>query len=253
MVLPIIWIYTLLSVFLVSLISFIGIITLSIKTNKLRTFLIYMISFSAGTLLGDAFLHLLPEIIEKNGFGTDIALYILGGITSFFVLEKVIHWRHCHENILDETHIHPFAYTNLVGDGLHNFLDGVIVAASYIISVPVGLATTLAVLLHEIPQEIGDFGVLIHAGFSKSKALAVNFVSALFAVLGAILALLLNNYIENLELVLTPLAIGGFIYIAGSDLIPELQKHSTKLSHSILQLLAFIAGILVMLALLLIE
>jgi zinc and cadmium transporter len=248
-----VYLYSLISVLIVSLISLIGILTLSVNLKKLRSFLIYLISFSAGTLLGDAFIHLLPEAVETYGLGLNISLSILAGIIIFFVLEKFIHWQHCHGTITENHHIHPFAYTNLVGDALHNFLDGIIIAASYLISIPAGIATTLAVLFHEIPQEIGDFGVLLHGGFSKKKALAVNFLSALFAVLGAILTLWLGNSIENLEMFLVPIAIGGFIYIALSDLIPQLHKHSDKISKSLLQLIAFVIGIAVMALLLLFE
>ncbi|MCA9485878.1 MAG: ZIP family metal transporter [Nanoarchaeota archaeon] len=247
-----IWIYTLVSVFLVSLISLIGIITLSLKTQKLNKILLYLIALSAGTLIGGAFLHLLPELAE-DGFTLSISFYILSGILIFFVLEKVIHWNHCHTHLVDKKHIHPFAYTNLIGDALHNFLDGIIIAASYLISIPAGIATTLAVILHEIPQEVGDFGVLIQGGFTKSKALAMNFLSALTAFLGAILTLTLTSWVTNIELPLTAIAAGGFIYIALSDLIPEIHKHSHKISKSLLQLLVFLIGIGLMALLLLLE
>lgn len=253
MVMSTIWLYSLVSVLVVSLISFIGVLTLSINSAKLKKFLIYLISFSAGTLFGDAFLHLLPELVEESGFSTQLGLSIIGGLILFFILEKIIHWRHCHGDVSEENHIHPFAYTNLVGDGVHNFLDGIIIVASYFVSVPAGIATTLAVVLHEIPQEIGDFGVLIHGGFSKAKALFLNFVSAFFAIIGAILTLLLQNQIAGLETYLVPIAIGGFIYIAGSDIIPELHKHSDKISKSILQLIAFVLGVAVMYGLLFLE
>lgn len=247
-----VWIYTLLSVLIVSAISLVGVFTLSIKTEKLKSFLIYLISFSAGALLGDVFFHLLPEIVEDGGFGIEVSFSFLTGILIFFTLEKVIHWNHCHVPVSSH-HVHPFAYTNLLGDALHNFIDGIIIASSYLVNVQVGIATTIAVVLHEIPQEIGDFGVLLHAGFSRSKALFVNFLSALTAILGAIFALWLGGSIEGLSRVLIPLAAGGFVYIAGSDLIPELHKHSDKLGKSFLQLVALILGIMVMLSLLLLE
>lgn len=246
-----IWIYSLVSVILVSLISFIGVFTLSIKTEKLKKILIYLISFSAGALLGDAFIHLLPEIVEKTGFTLDISIYILTGIVIFFGLEKVINWQHCHHPIT-ENHVHPFVYMNLVGDGFHNLLDGLIIGASYIISMPIGVATTTAIALHEIPQEIGDFGVLVHGGFSKVKALFMNFASSLLAVVGVIIALTLKNFIDNLEIILVALAVGGFIYIASSDLIPELHKETGK-KKSLLQVIVFIIGILIMLGLLVLE
>jgi len=244
--------YSIISVLIVSLISFIGILTLSMNTDRLRKILIYLISFSAGSLFGDAFIHLLPEIVEETGgFGLNISLYILSGIVIFFVLEKVIHWQHCHMPIT-KTHVHPFAYTNLVGDGLHNFIDGMIIAGSYLVSVPAGIATTIAVLLHEIPQEIGDFGVLLHGGFSKGKALLMNFASALTAVLGAVVTLLLAGTVESITSIIVPIAIGGFLYIAGSDLIPELHKE-TAMGKAIIQVIIFILGIAIMAALLLLE
>ncbi len=249
---PSILTYSIISVLIVSLVSFVGLFALSINADKLRKILIYLISFSAGALFGDAFIHLLPEAIKEFGFGTNVSLYILSGIVIFFVIEKVIQWRHCHTPI-SENHVHPFAYMNLIGDAFHNFLDGLIIGASYLLSIPAGIATTLAIIFHEIPQEIGDFGVLIHGGFSRGKALLFNFFSALTAFLGAVISLLLSNFSTDVEAFLIPLAVGGFIYIAGSDLIPELHKNmhkETVVKKSLLQLIAFILGILVMLALL---
>lgn len=246
-----VWLYTIASVLIVSIISFVGIITLSIKLDKLKKFLIYMISFAAGALLGDVFIHLLPEIIKEGIFSLQTSFFILGGIVLFFIMEKVIHWQHCHMPQTSE-HTHPFAKLNLIGDGLHNFIDGIIIGASYLVNIPLGIATSLAVILHEIPQEIGDFGVLIHGGYSKSKALAFNFLSAFMAVIGAVIALVSSNYIDNLISYLIPITIGAFIYIAGSDLIPELHK-DFKTGKSFLQLLFLILGILVMAALLLLE
>lgn len=246
-----VWLYSLVSVFAVSLISLVGVFTLGLAVDKLRKILIYLISFSAGALFGDAFIHLLPELIEEGSFGLMSGIYILSGILMFFILEKVICWQHCHMPITKH-HVHPFAYMNLVGDSLHNFIDGLIIAGSYLASIPVGIATTLAVILHEIPQEIGDFGVLIHGGFKKAKAIFLNFITAVVAVFGTIVGLLLNNYIPNIHNILVPLAIGGFLYIAGSDLIPELHKE-TKIRISIIQIISFILGILIMMALLLLE
>ena len=245
--------YTLISVLLVSVVSLIGVLTISINSNQLRKILIYFISFSAGALFGDAFLHLLPQVVEKNGFTLNISISLLSGIFVFFILEKIIQWRHCHIPENSKNHVHPFAYTNLIGDALHNFIDGLIIAASYIVSIPIGIATTLAVIFHEIPQEIGDFGVLVHAGFSKNKALFMNFLTALTAVLGALVGISLTGKIEGITFLLVPFAAGGFIYIAGSDLIPELHKHSDEFKKSFAQLLALIFGVLVMVLLLLLE
>ncbi len=244
-----IWLYSLISVILVSLISFAGLLTLSIKISLLKKILIYMVSFSAGALLGDAFIHLLPEAIKNTGLTLNISVYLLIGILLSFILEKIINWRHCHIHPNTKDHIHPFAIMNLFGDAVHNLIDGLIIGASYLAGFPIGIATTLAVILHEIPQEIGDFGVLLQGGFSKNKALFFNFLTALTAILGAIISLVLSNYIENLILFLIPFAAGGFIYIAGSDLIPELHKE-LKIKNSLLQFLAIVLGILIMIALL---
>lgn len=246
-----VWIYTLVSVLVVSLISLIGVFTLSLKADALKKILIYLVSFSTGALFGGAFIHLLPEVAEEHGFGMEISLYVLSGIVIAFVIEKFIHWRHCHHPTTDD-HPHPFAYMNLVGDGIHNFIDGMIIAASYMVSIPVGIATTVAVALHEIPQEIGDFGVLIHGGFSRAKALFLNFVTALVAVVGAVVALMLTSSVHGLTEFLVPFAAGNFIYVAGSDLIPELKKEAT-LGKSFLQLLALVLGIAVMAALVFLE
>lgn len=246
-----IWLYSMGSVAAVSLISLIGVVTLSIKAEKLNQFLIYMIAFSAGALFGDAFIHLLPEAAGKVGFGLNISLYILTGIAFSFIVEKIIHWRHCHHPTTQD-HPHPFAYLNLFGDGVHNFIDGLIIAAAYMASIPVGIATTLAVILHEIPQEIGDFGVLLHGGFSKSKALVLNFFTALTAVLGTVIALTLGQYLEGLEIFLVPFAAGSFIYIAGADLIPEIHKE-VKVSKSVGQFLTFALGVAIMVLLIFVE
>jgi zinc and cadmium transporter len=246
-----IWIYSLVSVFIVSLISLIGVLTISVKLDKLKKIMFYLVSFAAGALIGGAFLHLLPEMIEEFGFGMNVAFLLIGGIVLFFGLEKIVHWHHYHTP-LTKGHAHPFAIMNLIGDGFHNFLDGLIIGASYLISIPTGIAVTVAVAFHEIPQEIGDFGVLIHGGFSRAKALLMNFLSALLAVVGAVASLTLSGFVENIQFFIIPIAIGGFIYVACSDLIPELHKeHNVK--KSLIQLLVLILGILVMAGLLFFE
>ncbi|MSS74858.1 ZIP family metal transporter [Candidatus Pacearchaeota archaeon] len=248
-----VWVWSLVSVLVVSLLSFVGLATLGLKLTKLKTVVIYLISFAAGALLGDVFLHLLPEAVETSGgFGLRISFGVLGGMVLFFLLEKVIHWRHCHMPIDEKEHIHAFAYTNLIGDALHNFLDGVLIAGSFLVNWPTGIATTVAVVLHEIPQEIGDFGVLVHGGFTRKRALWLNFLTALTAVLGAVITLLVAGRIEGLVEWLVPVAAGGFIYIATADLIPELHKDATT-RRSLGQVLAFVLGIAVMASLLLLE
>ncbi len=241
--------YAFISVLLVSLVSLIGVTMLSLQTDKLRKVVLYLVSFAAGALLGDVFLHLLPELIEEAGFSFGLAFTALGGIGVSFVIEKFVHWRHCHIPHSKE-HPHPFAVMNLVGDGVHNFIDGIVVGASYLASVPVGIATTIAVFLHEIPQEIGDFGVLLHGGFSKGRALFLNFLLALTALLGVIVVFVLGAWIDGILPFAIAFAGGAFLYIAGSDLIPELHKESRFL-QSFMQLLCLIAGVAVMSALLL--
>ena len=245
------WSTSLISVFLTSLLSFVGVLFLVIRKKQLEQLIFFLVSFAAGGLLGDAFLHLLPEAVEELGFGLEVSLAVLIGLLLFFALEKFIAWRHCHVPT-SKSHPHPLALMNLVGDGLHNFTDGVIIAASYLTSFPLGLATTLAVIFHEIPQEIGDFGVLVHGGFTKRKALLFNFLSALMAILGASLTLFLSNKLMISIELLIPFTAGGFIYIAGSDLIPELHKE-TDLAKSGLQLLGLLLGIGVMASLTLLE
>ncbi len=244
-----IWGYVLLSVFFVSLVSFAGVFFLGLKEEKLKKILLYLVSFSAGALLGDVFLHILPEMAEA-GFGTSEGVYILAGIVLFFALERFVFWHHSHSEHSEE--IHSSVYLTQAADSLHNFVDGIIIAASYFISIPVGIATTMAVIFHEIPQEIGNFGVLLHGGWSKSKALWYNFFSALSAVLGALVVLVFARGDAAIPSWLTALAAASFIYIAMSDLIPELQKVKEQ-KKSILLLLTFIFGALCMALLLLAE
>jgi zinc and cadmium transporter len=239
-----VWLYSLISVLVVSLFSLIGALVLFFKLDKLKKILPYFVSFSAGALLGGVFIHLLPEIAQERGFTLDTSLLVLLGILIFFVLEKIICWRHCHIPTSEE-HPHTLGVMNLIGDGLHNFTDGVIISASFMTSLSLGLATTLAVIFHEIPQEIGDFSVLIYAGYSKGKALLFNLLTALMAVIGAVITLTVFSQIEAITYYLIPLTAGGFIYIASSDLIPELKKEQ-GLKKSFLQLLGLLTGVLIM-------
>ena len=216
-----IWFYTLVSVGVVSLISFVGIVGLAFREETLKRVLMYLVSFSAGALLGDVFLHILPEIAE-NEFSTREGVYFLIGIFVFFVLEKFIHWHHSHSEHSEE--IHSMVYLTQIGDTLHNFLDGLIIAGSFLVSIPVGIATTLAVVFHEIPQEIGNFAIFIHGGWSKRKALLYNFFSALASVLGALVVLVFFRVSVEVPTMLLSLGAASFIYIALTDLIPELHK-----------------------------
>ena len=244
-----VWFYTLLSVFIVSLISFVGVLGLAVKPERLKKWLIYLISFSAGALLGDVFLHIFPEMAEA-GFGSLEGFYVIVGIFVFFALERFVWWHHSHSEHGEE--VHSMVYLTQTGDTLHNFIDGIIIAASFFISVPVGIATTLAVIFHEIPQEIGNFAVLVHGGWKAKKALLYNFFSALSAVAGALLVLIFNRNSPDVPNWLTAIAASSFIYIAMSDLIPEIHKAREKKNSSLL-LGSFILGVGAMALLLLLE
>lgn len=245
------FLYAFISVVIVSIVSLVGIVTLWFSTTFLKKILLFLVSFSAWALFGDAFLHLLPEAIEINWFTLLVSLSLLWWIVFWLVTEKVIRRNHCHMPIT-KTHVHPVATMNLVWDMVHNFIDWLIIGASYLVSIPLGIATTLAVVLHEIPQEIWDFGVLVHGWYSKKRALLMNFLTALTAILGVIISFVLYNYMQNIVAFLVPFAAGTFIYIAGSDLIPELHKEN-KLSQTLPQILFFLLGIGIMSILLLLE
>ena len=233
------------SVVLVSAISLIGVFFLSIRRALLKKLLLFLVSFAVGALFGDAFIHLLPEAYSTLGSGLNTSLLVLFGIMVFFVLEKVIRWRHCHDPECKRHEKPPIVEMNLIGDGVHNLIDGMVIGATYLVSIPLGITTTLAIILHEIPQEIGDFGVLIHGGLTPSRALLFNFLSALTAVLGAVISLTLGPAIQGYSLILVPMTAGGFIYIAGSDLLPELH-HESKPRNSLWQLVGILCGIGVM-------
>ncbi len=245
-----IYFYSIVSVLIVSLVSLIGVFTLSLRYELLQKYLFVIVSLAVGALLGDTFIHLIPEAFESIKNPLYLSLAILSGIFIFFILEKFLHWHH-HEGIHD-THNHALGSLVIVSDGVHNFIDGIVIGASYLISVPVGIATTVAVILHEIPQEIGDFGVLLHAGYTKAKALWLNFISALFSLLGVIVAILLGNSASTFIIWLLPITAGGFIYIAMTDLIPELQK-TKKVAYSLIQLVSILVGIGLMVLLILVE
>jgi zinc and cadmium transporter len=227
--------------FLISLASLIGVFTLSIKDKILSKLLLFLISLSAGALMGGAFIHLLPEASEKLNSGNMYPIVLFSFIL-FFLIEKLLHWRHCHKKNCD---VHTFGYMNLFGDAVHNFIDGLVIAATFLTDVKLGIVTSFAIALHEIPQEIGDFGVLLYSGFSRKKALLANFLVALTAVLGGIIGYFLSLQIENMTSYLLPFTAGGFIYIAASDLMPEIRKE-TNLKKSLVSFAVFILGVGIM-------
>ncbi len=244
--------YALASVIIVSCIPLIaGAIVFSHK--KISNAVFILISVSIGALFGDVFIHLIPELFKQSSSALN-SLYIIIGILFFFAFEKFFHWHHehhmhtaeCHERIL------PVGYMSLASDGIHNFIDGVIIGISYLVSLPVGIATTVAVILHEIPHEIGNIGILLHAGFSKKRAFLFNFYSGLLAIGGAIAALAISEQIQGVIPFILAFTAGSFIYIAGSDLLPELHK-TTDPRHTTLQFFGIACGVGLMLLLLVLE
>jgi zinc and cadmium transporter len=246
--------YIIFSVLLVSLISVLAIIPYLFKRKIDPKMLLLMLSLSVGTLFGAVFLHFLPEI-SHEGYSLINGLHILLGVLVFFMLEKFVHWHH--HKCKDEKHDHKphdepghghayhLAPINLIGDGIHNFLDGILIAGSYIVSIPLGIAATVSVIFHEVPQEVADFGVLLYSGMSRMKAVILNLLSALTALIGAGLGLLLAGNVAWFEGFILPFAAGSFIYIAGSNLLPELHKHC-HFRESVVHLFMIIIGILIM-------
>lgn len=229
------------SVGVVSVFSLVGAVTLLFTAARVRLILYVLVAFSAGGMMGGAFFHLLPESLEHTP-SLPVFVTLLVGFSLFFILERLILWHHCHDDVCK---VHPFTYLNLVGDGVHNFIDGFVIAAAYLIDVHVGIVTTLAIVLHEIPQELGDFGVLIYGGFKPRRALFMNFVTALLAIAGALTGYFMSHFMAPVMPYILPFAAGNFIYIAGSDLVPELHKEP-KLSKALLAFFVFIAGLVLM-------
>ncbi len=230
--------------FLISLVAFIGALTLFLREEILNRILLILVAFSAGALIGGAFLHLIPEAIQEIGvdemsiFAT--FSYLLVGFCTFFVLEQLISWHHHHATSHPE--IMPFSYLILISDGVHNFIDGLVIAASFMVNFHIGITTTLAIALHEIPQEIGDFGVLVYGGFDKVKALSLNYISAITVVVGGIVGFILYGWLGESVSVLLPFAAGNFIYIASTDLIPEI-RFKENIVRSLIRFIVFLAGI----------
>lgn len=234
------WLYALSSTMIVSMISLIGIVTVGVNIDKLRRIIFILVSLAVGSLFGDAFIHLIPEAFEQNKDTRSVALGILGGILFFFLIEKFIRLHHDHTD--EEEHISSVGYMNIIANGVHNFIDGLLIGISYLANIEIGIATTIAVVAHEIPHEISEFGVLIHSGFTKRKALIYNFLSASISFIGTTLVLIIGNEAGAMIKYLIPFAAGGFVYIAGSNLIPELHKES-KIKKSAIQIIAIIFGI----------
>jgi zinc and cadmium transporter len=222
---------------LMSAIALVGSVTLLLRETTLKKILLPLVALAAGTLLGGALLHLLPAAIEKSGNHPSVYLWTLLGFTLFLALEQFLHWHHCHRAPSEHR---PLTYLILIADGVHNFIGGLAVAGAFLIDVRVGISTWLAAAAHEVPQELGDFGILIHGGWKKGKALLYNFLSALTFLVGGIVAYG-ASFAFDISFLL-PFAAGNFIYIAAADLIPEIKYHDDPRGN-VVHFLAFLAGL----------
>ncbi len=265
-----------LMIFIIGSFSLIGLFMISIREKTLDNILFILVAFATGTILAYALFDLIPESLhqleELNSSGAGIAenlvfIFIIFGFVIFFVIERFIYWFHGHahekENKLvcytglgegenyslsQNSGVKSFALLNLIGDGLHNFLDGIIIIVAFLSGAKSGIIITLAVVFHEFPQEIGDFGILLYGGFSKKKALFFNFLSGMIALLGGLTAFILSDNVEIFNLFFLAFSGGGFLYIASTELMPELIKEK-DLKKSIIQALIFLCGIILIISL----
>lgn len=230
------WIF--LSGLAMSVIALVGSVTLLLREETLRRIVRPLVAFAAGSLLGGAFFHMLPAATAGAEDPAPVFLWAMVGFGVFFALEQFLHWHHCHRASADCKQ--PLTYLILLGDGLHNFLGGLGVAGVFLIDVRLGIAAWLAAVAHEVPQELGDFGVLVHGGWSRGRALLLNFASALTFLVGALLAWAASARIDVAFLV--PFAAGNFVYIAASDLVPEVNKHHDPVAN-LVHFVSFVAGL----------
>lgn len=226
----------------ISLISLLGVALFKIRKKLLKEELITLVGLATGALLGDAFLHLIPEAFEITENKTGLGLWIIGGMLIFFCLEKILKWRHCHN--IDCHEEESLAWMSLAADSVHNFIDGLIIGGSFLNGTALGITTSMAIVLHEIPQEIGDLAILIHGGFSLKKAAVMNLMTAFFNLVGVLTIWIIGKNFAGTNLL--ALTAGGFIYLAASDLIPELHRHESRLKQSLWQLLTVILGVTIM-------
>jgi zinc and cadmium transporter len=233
--------YSLIAVTAASLVSLIGILTLFFRKGSIENITSSLIAVSTGALLGAAFLDLIPEAVEVISV-EKTSMFILGGIIAFFAIEKFLFWYHCHDGKC-EGH-QPLPYLILFGDIFHTFLDGVIIAVAFLTDTALGVVTTFAIIIHEVPHELSDFFVLIHGGFSRTKALFSNLLVAFAHYVGVAVVFLFSIKSEMSLIYLLPFAAGGFIYIAVADLIPELHK-DTGVKKAIIQLILMLFGIII--------
>jgi len=222
-----------------ALLGFAGLFSFYMREDMVKKLAFYLTAFAGGALIGGAFFHLIPEASEFFE-PLQMSILIVGGFVAFLAIEGYFHWHHC-----EDCEIHPFTYTMIVGDAIHNTIDGLVMAAAFIVSIPLGITTALVIMGHEFPQQLGIFGVLIHGGFTRQKALFYSFLAQSTVIIGALLGFFLAASSEQFASMLLPIAAGGFIYIAGADLIPEV--HKTKGAAKILTFFTFILGLAFML------
>lgn len=253
-------IYILISTFLIATLSLSGIITLGLLKKHVHTGMLALVALSAGAMLGNALLHLLPEAIELSQEGAidllHVMLLVVAAFVASFLFEQFFSWHHCHNATHCENVQKPYAHLVLYSDAIHNFIDGLIIAAAFFVSPALGMATAVTIALHEVPQEMGDFGVLLHGGFSKFRAAFWNGMAALTVVLGGVIGYLFIDSVEWAVPVLLPIAAGGFIYIAAADLLPELRhdaNHGGSRSSIPLHFLVFLTGLMIMIVTALME
>lgn len=235
------YLYALIAVSIVSLLSLFGALFLILKRRTFEALITYSLAISSGILLGSTFFDLIPESFRE--IGEHSYIWMIGGFITFFVIEKLINWHHCLEG--DEHKVKSVAYLSLFGDGVHNFVDGAIVGVSFLTSVPLGITATMAIIAHEIPHELSDFSLLIYGGFSNGKALWYNFLSALTAVAGTLFVFIFVSFVKEVSPYMVGFAAGNFLYIAASDLIPELH-HKHEIIQTILQTVCMVFGVVFM-------
>jgi zinc and cadmium transporter len=243
--------YILFSTLAIALISISGIVMLALIKKHMHASILALVALSAGAMFGNALLHLLPEAIELAENGPidlfTVMLLVVGSFVVSFMFEQFFFWHQCHNTEVCEPTQKPYAYLVLYSDAIHNFIDGLIIAAAFMVSIPLGISTTVAIALHEIPQELGDFGVLVHGGFSRLRAAIYNGIVSLTVVAGGAMGYILAGSVEWAIPVLLPIAAGGFIYIAAADLLPEL-RHTNSRAGIPLYFLIFLTGLAIMIA-----
>jgi zinc and cadmium transporter len=244
---------SILAVIIISLVSIVIIYFLISRIPSFAPLSLSLVGVAVGSLLGDAFIHVLPEANRQINNNLVVSLLTILGMLLFFSLEKFVRWRHCHDPDCESESQHHIVPISIVGEAFHNFIDGVIIASSFLTSPSLGIATTIAVLLHEIPQEIGHFGIYVHQGVSLLKSLYLNLFAATFAFFGVIFTFIIGQTITGFAAYILPITAGGFIYLASSDLIPELHRHHSDTKTSISQIFLVILGVLIMASLLLLE